>query len=288
MSSMVRTRDGTSLSVRDTGRRDGPALILIDGIGCDGYIWRYVRPAFAEAMRIVHIHHRGHGQSEVPSDLASLCIETLADDVWAVCDALDVDRAVLWGHSMGVQVSLAAAAMAPERVLALLPTCGAFETPLQTFHGSDLAQRVLPWVSRAIKRDDGRIRRAWRSVLPTEAAYWVAVATEVNGWMIRRGDFVPYLEHLAGMEPDIFLLLLERVAAHSARPLLPAISAPALVFAGARDHFTPAALGAELARLLPRGEFCLVPGGSHTAPLELPDLFELRARAFLRQRAILA
>lgn len=283
----VIARDGTRLSVRVTGNPDGPVLLLADGIGCDGYIWKYVRAAFEPRMRVVHVHHRGHGASAVPTDLQSLRIEVLADDLWQICDALEIERAILWGHSMGVQVILEAAHQAPERVIALLPTCGAFETPLRTFRDSDVASRVLPWVQRAIGADDGRIRGLWRRLVPTDAAYWIAVATEVNGRMIRRGDFLPYLDHLADMDPAVFVQLLSAVASHSTRGYLPSLTMPALVFSGARDNFTPAHLGRELAELLPDGEFCLIPGGSHTAPLELPDLLVLRAEEFFAAHSIL-
>ncbi len=291
MERKIAAADGTLLSVRVTGRPVGeggkPALLLADGIGCDGYIWKYVRAAFEPHLTLVHLHHRGHGGSAIPSDRASLTVPQLAADLWQVCDALGVDRAILWGHSMGVQVTLHAAYLAPSRCAALLPTCGAFEKPLTTFRDSDVGTRLLPWVRRALAADSGRLRSAWRKLMPTDAAYWVAVATEVNGRMIRRGDFLPYLDHLADMDPSVFVDLLAAVAEHSARPFLPALSMPALVFAGSHDHFTPARLGAELAQLLPAGELCVIPGGSHTAPLELPDLVQLRTEEFFKRNHLL-
>jgi pimeloyl-ACP methyl ester carboxylesterase len=284
---VVVTPDGTRLSVRDNGRVGLPALVLADGIGCDGYIWKYVRAAFDDTFRVIHVHHRGHGASDVPRDLSTLTVRQLALDLWAVCDVLDVDRAVLWGHSMGVQVTLEAASLATERVLALVPTCGAFERPLSTFRDSDVGARVLPLVQRAVAGGGGRLRSFWRRVVPTEAAYWIAVATEINPRLIRRGDFLPYLDHLADMDPEVFVTLLGSVAEHSARAALPELSMPALVIAGSADHFTPARLAHELAELLPDASLLVVPGGSHTAPLELPDLIELRARRFFAHHGLL-
>jgi pimeloyl-ACP methyl ester carboxylesterase len=285
---VVIAEDGTRLSVRDNGRANCPAVLLADGIGCDGYIWKYVRAAFDDSLRVVHVHHRGHGSSESPADLSTLTVAQLARDLWTVCDALEIERVALWGHSMGVQVTLEAAALAPQRVTALLPTCGAFETPLSTFRGSDVGARVLPWVQRAVTGRSSRFRKFWRQLVPTEAAYWVAVATEINPRLIRRGDFLPYLDHLADMDPEVFVTLLGSVAKHSTRAYLDVLTMPALVFAGSADNFTPAHLSRELADLLPHAELCVVPGGSHTAPLEVPELIELRARRFLEANGILA
>jgi len=278
--------DGTQLSLRVTGLEHGPAVMLCDGIGCDGYIWRYLRPMLEARCRVVHLHYRGHGLSEIPKDLKTLTIEQCGDDVWTALDAAGCREVVLLGHSMGVQVILEAARQQPERVRALVAVCGAFERPLDTFHGSNLGSRLLPLLSGALFRWPDRVRRAWQQVVPTDFAYWMATATEVNARMIRRDDFLPYLQHMARMDPVVFMHLLQSVADHSARAVLPHLAMPALVVAGARDHFTPSHLSAELARLLPHGELCRVPGGTHTAPLELPELIELRVEAFARRHRL--
>ncbi|MSP92049.1 MAG: alpha/beta hydrolase [Myxococcales bacterium] len=273
--------DGTALSVRVTGRSEGPAVLLCDGIGCDGYIWRYLRPFLEKSFKVVHFHYRGHGSSAQPEDTGTYTIEQCAGDGWAVLDALGIDAAVLMGHSMGVQVALDAARQNPARVRGLVALCGAFERPLDTFAGSDLAVRALPYVTKWGFRSPDRLRRLWAAAMVPEFAYKFATATELNVRMIRRDDFLPYLAHMGRMDPIVFLRYLESVAAHSARPNLASIPCPVLVIAGARDGFTPPRLAEELARQVPRGELCIVPGGSHAAPLELPDLIELRIEGFL-------
>lgn len=284
---IIMTADQTALSVRVTGAEDGPAMLLCDGIGCDGFVWRYVRRDFEPWFRVIHFHYRGHGRSAMPADTSTFSVEQLAADAWHVLDTLGIDKAVLWGHSMGVQVILEAASQQPRRPLALVPVCGAFEKPLTTFRGSDLGERVLPAVSGFISGRPDAVRDIWRSVVPTDLAYWVAVATEINVRMIRREDFAPYLEHLGSMDPVVFVQLLGRLATHSARRYLPDLDVPTLVFAGSRDHFTPVQLSQNLVDLLPQAQLCVVPGGSHTAPLELPDLVGLRAERFFREQGLM-
>ncbi len=285
---VIDAADGTPLSVRVSGTEGAPIVVLCDGIGCDGYIWKYVQRDFGDRLRFIHPHYRGHGLSALPKDDATLTIEQLADDIWHVCDQLGAENVVLWGHSMGVQVTLEAAHRQPHRVRALLPTCGAFERPLDTFHGNSIASQVLPWVRSALLARPDSARRFWERLVPTEFSYWFATATEINGRMIQREDFSPYLEHLARMDPLVFAELLHGVANHTTRPYLADLTMPALVFAGSRDHFTPGILAAELVQLLPDAVLCTIPGGSHTAPLELPDLVTLRAEAFFERIGILA
>jgi pimeloyl-ACP methyl ester carboxylesterase len=117
-------------------------------------------------------------------------------------------------------------------------------------------------------------------------AWRLATATEINGQLIARDDFLPYLQHLARMDPLVFLAFLQAASDHSARTWLRSLAMPTLVFAGDRDHFTPKHLQEQMSLLVPDAEYCLMPGGSHAAPLELPELLELRLEAFSQQRSL--
>jgi pimeloyl-ACP methyl ester carboxylesterase len=282
----IAAADGTALSVRDTGRRDGTTVLLCDGVGCDGYIWRYLRPHLEKTCRVVHFHYRGHGQSEIPQDRTTLTIEQCAEDAWHVLDQLGIQEAVLVGHSMGVQVILEAAWRQRARTRGVVALCGAFERPLDTFHGSDFGHRILPLVTGAAFRWPTKLRDLWQRLVPTEMAWKMAVATELNAAMVRRDDFIPYLQHMARMDPVIFVHYLQAVADHSARPWLRSLRMPVLVVAGERDNFTPAHVSERMLNLLPNAQYCLVPTGSHAAPIELPDLIELKLDAFVRHHGL--
>src|SRR5262245_31814406 len=59
--------DGASLYTADSGA--GMPVVLCDGLGCDGYIWKYIRPQLAERYHVVRWNYRGHGLSPVPASL---------------------------------------------------------------------------------------------------------------------------------------------------------------------------------------------------------------------------
>ena len=118
-------------------------VLLCDGIGCDGYVWRYLRADLADRFGL-HPHYRGHGRTAPPRDPARVTIEDLADDVACVLDDALVDRAVLIGHSMGVQVALETYRRHPRRVAGLVLVCGAASHPLKTFRGSATLEEMLP------------------------------------------------------------------------------------------------------------------------------------------------
>ena len=73
-----------------------------------------------------------------------MTIEDLADDIACVLDDAQVDRAVLIGHSMGVQVALETYRRHEERIAGLVLLCGASSHPLKTFRGSATLEDLLP------------------------------------------------------------------------------------------------------------------------------------------------
>ena len=278
----VRSFDGTELFT--TAEGDGPVLVLSDGLGCDGFVWRHLRPAFASRYRILHWHYRGHGLSQAPKNPSGVGVEDLVGDLLAVLDAWDVDQAVLLGHSMGVQVILEFGVQHPERVLGLVPLCGSYGRPLDTFHDSDLASALLPRALDLIRRFPGRAQFLWSSLLPTELSYQIGVHFELNHKLVRRPDFEPYLEHLASMDIQVFMRMLEALNRHSVEDRLHELHTPTLIVAGENDTFTPAWLSQRMHQLIPDSELLMIPSGTHAAPIELPELVHLRLDRFLEQR----
>ena len=280
--------DGTPIYYRVRGPVDAPAVVFCDGIGCDGYVWKYLEPELAATHRIVHWHYRGHGQTPMPHSPRRVDITDLADDLAAVLDAAvgDGHDAVLAGHSMGVQVCLETFRRHKARVRGLVLMCGSYGTPLRTFKGKRTLEQVLPLVRFAVNRLPGIAQQMVTRLMPTELSYQIATRFEINGELIRRDDFFPYLEHMARMNVSLFLEMLAAAGRHSARELLDRVDVPTLIIAGDRDGFTPSHLSEEMHRLIAGSELHVVKNGSHTAPIERPaEVTERIARFLLQHQA---
>ena len=78
-------RDGTRIFWSAVGQ-GGPALVCCDGIGCDGFAWKYLVRDFAATNRIVRWHYRGHGRSGVPKDRTRVSFDDISSDLQAVLD----------------------------------------------------------------------------------------------------------------------------------------------------------------------------------------------------------
>lgn len=277
-------RDGTPLFYESWGDRDDrAALAFCDGIGCDGYVWRYLREDFAQ-RRTVHSHYRGHGRTPVPSDLSRVRIIDLSDDLASVLDDAGISRAVLIGHSMGVQVALETFRRHRNRVAGLVLMCGAPSHPLRTFRNSAALEELLPKIQRLTSRLPSVINRFTRMMLPTRLAYEIAARLEIQRDLVQPSDFMPYLEGMARVDIRLFVAMLSSAGEHSAEDLLGDIDVPTLVVSGERDGFTPPERSRAMAAAIPGADLLEIPGGSHTAPIERPELVTDRVRDFLATR----
>lgn len=277
--------DGGELHVAVEGR-GRPTMVLCDGLACDGFAWKYLRPALAERHRVVYWQYRGHGESPLPPPSVSPSIPQFADDLAAVLDAARVRSAVILGHSMGVQLALEFHRRHRGRTRALVLISGSPGHPLDTFHDTTLLRRALPSLRRGAERFPRLAAALARVGVRSGLAMEVAMSVEVNASLLRRSDLQPYFEHVERMDPRYFLRAMQAAAEHGAEDHLPAVDVPTLVVAGDRDRFTPTWLSRRMALEIPSAELFLVRGGSHTALLERPEEVNRAVLDFLhRQRA---
>ncbi len=281
----LETADGASLYYQVQG--DGePGMVLCDGLGCDGFAWKYLLPALRKRYRVLRWHYRGHGKSGMPTDRDRIGMLYSCDDLAQVMDAAGLGRAVIIGHSMGVQVALEFHRRHAERVAALALLCGSYGNPLDTFHDHTMLRAAFPFVRALVERYPKLSKTITRLAMKTDIAVEIALRTELNKALMRRADLIPYFDHLAQMDPVAFVRTLDSLKDHSAWDHLAHIDVPTLVIGGEQDRFTPVWLSRRMAESIPHAEFTLVPGGSHTAPLEQPQLVADRLAQFLDQRVL--
>ena len=97
--SFVTVRDGTQLYYKDWGPMHGRPVVFVSSWTLNSDMGQYqMIPLAAHGFRCIAYDRRGHGRSDQPS--GGYDADTLADDLAAVLDALDVEGATLVGHSM--------------------------------------------------------------------------------------------------------------------------------------------------------------------------------------------
>jgi pimeloyl-ACP methyl ester carboxylesterase len=285
--SFAAAADGTRIGWRAAGEGT-PAVVLVDGIACAGFIWREIFPALATRHRVLHWNYRGHGRSESPRNLAHTTLADAVGDLFTVMDAAGEPSAVLVGHSVGVQVCLEAHRRAPQRVRALALLCGSPGHPLRTWHGGPMLEGVFPVLKRLVMAQPAAARWAFHHVFPTELMLQVGSYFEVNRNLLPREDLERYLADVAAVDPQVFVRMLASAAANDATDHLPDVDVPTLVVAGEDDTWTPLSRSIAMHEAIPGSDLLVLPGGTHTGPLEHGLLVRRRLERFLAERVVAA
>ena len=225
----------------------GPALVLLNGWSASGIAWpsEWVR-MLRSRFRVIRIDNRGTGWSRYAA--TPFTMADLAEDVLGVLDEDDIERATVFGLSMGGMIAQELALRSPERVGGLVLAGTAPPTPAYKPRNSFAASALLRPMGRRETLDE-YVRTLWSG----------AVA---DGFAERHPEIIDELVSQIVQRPTPRRLLVHQLRAvigwgHASR--LTALSAPTVVLHGTDDRFVDIAAGRRLAELI---------GGSRLVELE--------------------
>lgn len=143
-----------TMNVATAGPRDAPPAILVHGFPESHRTWRSVAPLLADRVRLVMPDLRGFGESDRPQDVADYATDILIADIFALADALGIDRFALVGHDWGGAIAWAAALRGNPRISRLAIVNSPHPLIFQKSLIEDEAQRAASQYMRAF-RDPG-------------------------------------------------------------------------------------------------------------------------------------
>lgn len=97
-------------------------LVFAHGFGCDQYVWNHIAPAFEGQYRVVLFDYVGSGKSD-KSKYSTERYSTLhgyKQDLFDLCDALDLRNVVFVGHSVSSMIGMLASIERPELMTKLI------------------------------------------------------------------------------------------------------------------------------------------------------------------------
>lgn len=109
--------NGTEMVYEECGEGNSQTIVLLHGFCGSPYYWHEVCPLLIGKYRIIMPQLRGHGSASVLDDDYS--IEALADDIYQLIETLNIDKIVIFGHSLGGYVALAFAEKYQHKLLGL-------------------------------------------------------------------------------------------------------------------------------------------------------------------------
>jgi pimeloyl-ACP methyl ester carboxylesterase len=274
--------DGTEIAYQAVGQ--GRPILLCNGLGGSWEAWSHQIHYFRDRYRLLSWDYRGLYGSSLPGDPDALAITDHARDALHLLKEEGADRAAIVGWSMGVQVGLEMFRVAPERVASLAMINGVAGRPWDYVFNLNLVGRLLPPFLRGLRSMpraiEAVVRQATRLPDPGE---WVK-RTGLAARTLDEQVVAELVEKFRALDMETFIRLLERMGEHDGWDLLPLIDVPTLIIAGSRDVFTPRSAAERMARRTRGSEIMVIPGATHYAALEYPEMVNLRLEKFLRER----
>ena len=259
--------DGLTVHYRNYPGGEGlPPLLCLHGLTRNARDFAEFAERYSPRFRVIALDFRGRGESGYDPLSARYNPLTYAADVQQLLDALDIPQAIFVGTSLGGLVTMAVAAVAPQRIAAaILNDIGPELTQagldrLQTYVGKDLRFRSWDEAAEAIARNQG-------PAFPNYThADWVAMARrncrEEAGEI--RFDYdmaiaVPF--QTGGPTPTIDLW-----------PLFEALGRkPLLVVRGEKSDLLSAETATRMQAAAPDMTLTVVPGVGHAPELNEPE-----------------
>lgn len=268
---------------------DATPHVLIHPLGAGSWSWMDVIRPLAAYGAVIVPDLPGAGRTR-PVDPRAGRAEQGARFLADLCQALDLERVVLHGHSMGALVSALFAARQPERVARLVLTSPALPgrpDPPRFAWAWRLALGLAPRLARIPMRAGIRLKtglwRRWRDD-PTDPQLTEAMArmgtdaSRISPALLSLVDEeieryrVPWRIDGA-IQAAVSVLAALTVDEGMVRAELARIEAPTLVLWGDQDRALPRRLADELMELYPAWEFRAVDGIGHLLPLEAPQTY---------------
>ncbi len=247
---MITARDGTRLYFRDWG--EGRPVVFLAGWGLPSECWAYQAAELSEqGLRCIAYDRRGHGRSDAP--WKGYDYDTLADDLAAVLEQLDLRDVVLVAHSMaGGEVVRyfsrhGGARVAKVLLLAPLDPCPA--------HKPDNPTGLSPAMFEAFRTHV--LMRDYPRWLEENARPFVTPTTsaEMMDWV--RGLML-------GTTTKALVECNRAATTADLRPEIPNIKVPVLVIQGDKDASTPLETsGKRYAALAPNAKLIIYEGAPH-------------------------
>jgi len=249
---------------------EGEPLLMIMGLGGHILDWGWVLPEkLAEVRRVIVFDNRGAGRSDQPVGPYSIAemandtvgpysIAEMANDTVGLLDAIGIERADVFGVSMGGMIAQEIAVRHPERINRLI--LGA------TSPGGDAQILAPPEVQAYLEpRLDLTLH---------EALWWSAPAGFPKEFIDGHPDIVERKVQANMAYPSSLEAYRAQLAAYRAFEIgdrISEIRAPTLVMAGGSDILIPPENGRILAEKIPGAEFRSIEGAGHLFWISHPN-----------------
>ncbi len=273
--------DGTKIYYEVDG--EGPPLLFLYGLVCSKNHFKYQLEHFAKTNKVIFADYRGHHNSDIPNDLNSLTITSMAHDSAMLLKELGIEKADIIGHSIGFSVALEFYKNFSEMTKSLIIMNGCARSPLESLLKSNITQYVYPLMVQMHAALPEFMEKIWKGQADSKFTYWMISRFGFNPGLAKSEDIKTYINGFAQMKMAVFLKLLENYEKYDATPWIHEIKVPTLIISGDKDYITPQDNQEMVHQLIPHSELICIEEGSHCPQMDDPELINEIIEEFLNK-----
>jgi pimeloyl-ACP methyl ester carboxylesterase len=246
--------------------------------------WNRMVKTFRDSNTLLLWDYRGVGNSPPLKPKWNNLREPLKQhclDLKTLLDHLGIDGGILCGHSMGVQTILEFYQHFPELVRGLICICGYYRNPIPEMKFGWVLGKAFNFFISGVDYLYPHLMPAWKLLSDTRVPRIIARTIGTNPCLSSDEDVEGYLRAFQRAKPEIFSYTAKELVRHDASSILDKIKVPVLIVAGEKDSWVPLEKSKDLAGRIKSAELFIIPNGSHTAFLDMPELVKIRIEKFL-------
>ena len=261
--------NGIRMAYWDVGPSDAPVVLLIHGYTSNGRGWVQLLPYLDSSKRYLIPDLRGHGQTSKPD----CCYDrfTFAYDLRLLLGALKIERADVYGTSLGSIIAQAFAEFSPQytRRLVLQSSTGGSHPDCTAGGGGEASfdfRAAIVQLKDPIDPNSKFMIDWYTSTAPVDE------------------DFLRRMRNdAAGMPAHVWLTILEQgLGNRDLQAMLPRIQAPTLLVFGALDNLMGEKERCSLIKGLPKAQVKIFPNLGHNPYWEDPKAVAAVVNPFLK------
>lgn len=275
--------EGNDLAYHLLGPEKGPPILLANGLGGSWRAWSHQIRHFSDRYRFVSWDYRGMYGSRRPATLDRLDPASQARDAIAILDREGIEKTAIFGWSMGVQVALEVARIAPDRVSNIMLINGVAGRPWSTLANSPALGKLAPSVLRAAKKIPGLLSAGTAAGVAWPHTPFFMQKLGLTSKTVDLDLFHTLSASFGDLDMEVYVETLRQLGEHDAHDVLSKLKVPLLLVAGARDLMTPRVAFERIAADVAGSELLVIPGGTHYVAIEYPEVVNLRVERFFRQ-----
>lgn len=281
------TEDGTRLFYSTNFSKENfdpkrPTLVFIYGLLCNNGHFREQLPFFDELGYQILIHdYRYHYSSSQDGDIKNCSFDQISTDLYEMLNFLEIKKAHLISHSMGVNIALEFSKKYPTIVKTQTLISGTIVAPQDIMFDTNLVDIFSPLLKTLSEKFPNAFENIWKTSYMNPLARFIIFDGGFNTQKTSTEFVELYMKKISELPKELFFHLLEQMRDHDVINYLETIKANTLIIGGDKDKVIPNYLQQILHKKLPKSELYIVKDGSHVPQVDFPDLINKRIHRFL-------